>query len=370
LAPDLTLASVFQLRDLDHLEALYAGAEEGFIYARDGHPNAKRLADRLAEIEGAEAGLVVGSGMAAVAALFLSLLKPGDRVVSAREIYGKTRALLNDWLGRMGVVSTFIDATDIGAVGAALADRPRILWLESLSNPLCRAARLDRIAPLARQSGTLIAIDATFAPPPIMRPLQLGADIVVHSLTKMLSGHGDVTMGALCGSRELISTIQPVTSTFGMHASAFDCWLTERGLETLELRARMASTNAQQVARWLTEQAGVAAVHYPGLSTHPDAEWLQSVGALSGSMLSFDLPGGRDAANRFLRELKRTPFCPSLGDVRTTVSHPWLTSHRALSEAERRDLGITPGTIRVSVGIEPADETIADFAGALRGLGR
>lgn len=366
LAGDLTLSSVFRVRDLDHIDALYAGTEDGFIYARDGHPNARRLAETLAELEGGEAALVVSSGMGALATLLLDQLETGDRVLAGHELYGKTHALLGR-LERLGIGVRWVDSADVGAVASALSvpPRPKMLLVESLSNPRLAVARVDELAQLAHAAGALLAVDATFTPPPMLRALALGADWVLHSLTKFLSGHADVTLGYLCGRRGFVSTLATTASTFGLHAAAMDCWLTERALATLELRLQRACANATALARLLQSHPRVQAVYYPGLENHPEHHWCTRHYQGFGFMVTFILEGGREAVNRLFQNFQITSFCPSLGDVHTTVSHPVTTSHRALSEAERAKLGISAGMVRVSVGLEPFEQIRADFLQAL-----
>lgn len=367
LASNLTLSSVFRIRDLDHVDALYAGIEPGFIYARDGHPNADRLGRQLADLEGASAGVVLASGMAALAAILLDRLGPGDRVVASRDLYGKTITLLTERLGRFGIQVELVDTQDLAAVEAAVRAKAKLLLVESLSNPLVRAAPLEQLATLAHAAGALFVVDATFSPPPALRALSLGADLVVHSLTKILSGHGDVTLGAVLGAAELVEPLRATASVYGQHAAAFDCWLTERGLATLDLRVERSFANALTLARFLRQHPRVRMVHYPGLEEHPDHDWVRRHMTGFGFMLAFEL-GGRSEVNTLFQRLRDVPFCPSLGDVHTTVSHPATTSHRALAEERRHSLGIRDGTVRVSVGIEAPQQIVDDFAQALEGL--
>jgi cystathionine beta-lyase/cystathionine gamma-synthase len=238
--------------------------------------------------------------------------------------------------------------------------------VETLSNPLLRAAPIDRLAAETRKLGAVLIADATFTPPPMLQPLALGADLVVHSLTKFLSGHGDVTLGAVAGGRETIGRLRPLASLWGWHASAFDCWATERGLETLSIRWERAVANAARLGVFLRGRPAVLRVHDANdHANHPDGAWLRMHARTGNNMLAFDLAGGRDAVNRLFQRFKRIGFCPSLGDVRTTVSYPWRTSHLALADEEKHTLGVTPGTVRVSVGIEPFEEIVDDFRHAL-----
>ncbi|MGL4463187.1 MAG: trans-sulfuration enzyme family protein [Planctomycetia bacterium] len=356
LPGSIHLNSVFPIADLNHLERLYSGEEAGFIYARDGHPNSAELAAALAEREGAEAALVASSGMAAIAAVLLDQLKPGDVVAAAAELYGKTLEVLGARLAAFGVVVRWFDARDPAAVESACAaePKPKLVFVESLSNPLLNATDVGRAAAAAHAAGALLVVDSTFTPPPLLRPIDLGADLVVHSLTKILSGHADVTLGSVAGRRSLVDPLRKTASAFGSHAAAFDCWLTLRGLATFDLRLERSCENARRLAALLPTLPGVGEVYYP---------------ALGGFMTSFEMTGGRDAVDGLFRALQHVGFYPSLGDVKTTVSYPAGTSHRGLTPDERRRLGITAGLVRVSVGIEPWPVIEADFRQAASALG-
>jgi cystathionine beta-lyase/cystathionine gamma-synthase len=365
--PPIDLSAVQAVRDLDALDAIYSGAP-GFIYARDdGHLNASRLADQLAGLEGASWGLVTGSGMGAMAAALVSLVAAGDRVLASQALYGTTAKLLQKELARLGVSSEFVDTGNLDAVRTAL-DRPaKVLVVETISNPLCRVADLPALSSLAHAAGVQLFVDNTFATPVLCRPLEHGADLVVESLTKFVGGHSDVFLGYLCGRDEkLFSRAREVVSTWGLAAHPFDCWLAERSLATLDLRVRAAVANAAVLADWLADRPGVTRVVYPGRPDHPDHEL---AGRLlphgCGHVLCFELAGGRKAVNRFLQVAPGIPFCPSLGHVHTTCSHPDTTSHRAVEVAEKRRTGITGGLVRLSVGCEPLAVIQAELA---RGL--
>lgn len=361
---DLSPSSVFRLRDLDHLEAIYAGKEVGYFYARDGHPNAAMLAAHLAELEGGEAALVAPSGMGAIASLLLHLLRPGDRLVADAQLYGKTSTLVDRHLRELRIDVALVDLSDDAAAKEAIKPGTKMVWIESLSNPMLRWSPVDHLAELATKAGATLAVDNTFTPPPILRPIDLGAHVVMHSLTKIISGHSDVTLGCLVGKKSLIDEVKGTASTFGYHAPAFDCWLTERSLPTLDIRVRAACDNAHKLAQFLREQPGIKRVIYPGLNDHPEHAWGQRFAPLAGHMLVFEL-AGRDEVNSLFQRLKHVPFCPSLGDVTTTVSHPVSTSHRTRPPEERQQLGITDGLVRVSVGVEPITQITSDFQQAL-----
>jgi cystathionine beta-lyase/cystathionine gamma-synthase len=357
LTPPLYTSSVYNLPDLDALDRVMNGAEAGFIYARDGHPNAKHLADRLAALEGARWAVVTGSGMGALAAAFLGYVSGGDRIVASNRLYGRTNKLLNQELHRFGVKTKFVDVNDPAARDAAFEQPVKVLFVETMSNPLCRTADVPALADLAHRHGAKLIVDNTFASPVLFRPLGHGADLVMESLTKIIGGHSDVTLGVVAGNDpDLLPGVAQIVSTWGLAANPFDCWLCDRALPTLELRVRAAARNADALADWLAGQPGVSRVIFPGRADHPDhAVAKHLLGSEFGHMLCFELAGGREAVNRFMRQAPEIPFSPSLGHFATTISHPDTTSHRYESPAEKRRQGITDGLIRLSVGIEPLD---------------
>jgi cystathionine beta-lyase/cystathionine gamma-synthase len=353
LVPPLYQCSVYTLPDLDALDRISNGEAPGFIYARDAHPNSRNLADRLAGMESAEWGLVTSSGMSALSAVFLSLLQQGARVVASNRLYGRTAQQLHQELTRFGVQTTFVDTNDLQQVEEALRRPARLLLVETVSNPLLRVADLPALARLAHANNALLLVDNTFATPVLTRPMEMGADLVMESLTKLIGGHSDVTLGVVCGSGDRLADLTQAASIWGLSANPFDCWLAERGLATLPLRMRQASATCSALAGWLTTQPGVARVLYPGLRDHPDHDLAGRIlkGGY-GNMLCFDLAGGREAVNSFLRRAKGVPFSPSLGHTATTCSHPATTSHRYVSPAEKARQGITDGLVRLSVGLE------------------
>jgi cystathionine beta-lyase/cystathionine gamma-synthase len=357
LVPPLYQSSVYTLPDLDALDRIMNAEEPGFIYARDAHPNARRLAEQLAELEGAQWSAICGSGMAAISAIILATVQKGDRIVASNRLYGRTTQLLGQELPRFGVSTDFVECGELEIVEAALKTGARILFVETMSNPMVRIVDIPALAKLAKQHGVMLVVDNTFATPILTRPLDLGADVVMESLTKMIGGHSDVTLGMIGGKGDMLPQVSAAVSIWGLASNPFDCWLAERGLATLPLRMRAASANALALANWLGTQPGVTRVVYPGLADHPDHALAR--GTLEGgfgNMLCFELAGGRDAVNRFLRLAPAIPFSPSLGNTSTTLSHPATTSHRYVSPAERKRQGISDGLIRLSVGIEDLDK--------------
>jgi cystathionine beta-lyase/cystathionine gamma-synthase len=360
-------SSVYTLPDLDALDAIMNDGEPGFIYARDAHPNAKQLGQLLAQAESAAWGVVTGSGMAAISAIVLATVQQGQRILASNRLYGRTAQLFDKELSRYGVATDFVDCNDLAAVEAALQKKTRLVFVETMSNPLVRVVDLAALAKLAHAHGALFVVDNTFATPVLARPMETGADFVMESLTKMIAGHSDVTLGAVVGNdADMLPGINTTVSIWGLASNPFDCWLAERGLATLDLRMRAASANAAALADWLAAQGGITCVWYPARHDHPDHELAPRVLAGGfGHMLCFELAGGRDAVNRFMHAAPGIPFSPSLGHSTTTVSHPATTSHRYTSPAEKKRQGITDGLVRVSVGVEPLERIQAEMAKGL-----
>ncbi|HLJ98131.1 MAG TPA: aminotransferase class I/II-fold pyridoxal phosphate-dependent enzyme [Gemmataceae bacterium] len=366
LVPPLYLSSVYTLPDLDALDRIMNAEQPGFIYARDAHPNARYLADQLAAMESAAWAVVCGSGMAAITASLLALVQQGDRIVASNSLYGRTAQLLNQELSRFGVKTTIVDSRDLKQVAATLETPAKVLFVETMSNPLLAVADLPALAELAHAHGCRFVVDNTFATPVLTRPLELGADFVVESLTKMIGGHSDVTLGLLCGKGDVLPQLNQTVSIWGLASNPFDCWLASRGVATLPLRMRTASANAALLADWLAEQPAVSRVLYPGRPDHPDHEVAcRLLKRGFGNMVAFELRGGRDAVNRLMRQATGIPFSPSLGNTTTTCSHPGTTSHRYVSPAEKRRQGISDGLIRLSVGIEDPNQIQSAFAKGL-----
>lgn len=359
LVSPLYHSAVYTLPDLDTLDLIMNQEREGYIYARDGHPNANKVIDILCQMENADWGAVCSSGMAAISSAIIAVVQQGDRIVASDQLYGKTTQLLRDEMSRFGVETTFVDTNDLEAVEAALEEECKIVLVETISNPLLRIADIPNLAKLCKRHKTMLFVDNTFATPVLFRPLSAGADMVLESMTKMIGGHSDVTLGAVCGQGDLQSQVAPVVSTWGFAANPFDCWMAERGMWTLDLRMKTACKNAKKIAKWLLEQSSVSRVIYPGLEDHADHELAAELfGNEFGNMLCFELKGGRAAVNHFIHNVPEIPFSPSLGHVTTTLSHPALTSHRYVSPAQKRRMGITDGLIRLSVGVEDVQSTI------------
>ncbi len=367
-APIYTTA-VYRCASPTEADALLAGAEAGYVYSRDRHPNGDLLAERVAALHGAPRAIVCGSGMAALSAPALALLQAGDHVVVGDQMYGRTFVLLEKELARFGVGCTRADACAAEAVAAAMTERTKLVVVETITNPLVRVVDVAALADVAHRRGARLLVDNTFASPALCRPLALGADLVMESLTKIMSGHSDVLLGVVAGDEPTIERITQVVITYGLSAPPFDCWLAARGIGTLALRAERASANALVAARYLADRPECVRVDYPGLPGHPEqATAARQFDGRFGSMLGFTLRGGRAAADRFIAAARRIPFCPSLGDLSTTLSHPESTSHRGLSAAQRAALGIDGGTLRLSVGLESPESIVAALAEGLAAL--
>ena len=366
LAPDLSPAAVHVYTDLDDYDAVAKGERPGHYYGRNSNANRDMLEKAVAELEGAEAGLATASGMAALHATMLALAPRPTTIIATRELYGGTMALLRQDFEPVGYEAHFIDLTDLEAVRRSL-DGAGLVLAETITNPLCAVPDLEAIASMARDRGIPFLVDNTFASPILCRPLEQGATAVMHSATKYIGGHSDVMAGVAVGSAAVIGAARARSVRTGSTLSPFDAWLALRGLRTLDVRMQRHSDNSLALARAMRAMPGVARVHHPlleGSSSFAVAKRLLPQGA--GGMMAFDLEGGRPAVQRMLTRFKLVTFAASLGGVETTISYPEITSHRSLTPAERAELGVTPGTVRVSVGIEDPGDIIEDFAQAFK----
>ncbi|MEO1677050.1 MAG: PLP-dependent transferase [Pseudomonadota bacterium] len=364
VASPLQPSVVYAADSPDGLDAQYEGYVAGWTYAREGHPNAATLAAMIDRLEGAQGGVMTGSGMAAVSAALLAVAGAGDHVIGADQLYGRSLRLLAEDLPRLGIATSLVDASAPGAVAAAIRPETKAVLVEVVSNPTIRIADLAGIAAACHDRGVALLIDNTFTTPLGLRAFDHGADIVIHSVTKLLAGHSDATLGYVAARDPgLTERLATCVATWGMTASPFDCWLAERGLHTFPLRYARASATAAALADALADMPGVTRVLYPGRADHPDAARAQSLLAGQwGNMVSFEVAGGRSAANALVAAMPDLPFAPTLGDVGTTLSHPPSSSHRALSPEGRTALGISEGFFRVSVGLEEPEALIAEFA--------
>jgi len=363
VATPLQPSVVYASESPDQLDSQYAGEVHGYTYAREGHPNADVLATRIDALEGASGGLITGSGMAAVSAVLLGVLRSGDHVIGGDQLYGRSLRLMAQDLPRFGITTSLADPTDVAAVARAIRPETRMILIEVTSNPTLRVADLDGIAALAQARGILLAVDATFSTPRAIRALEHGADFVIHSVTKLLAGHSDVTLGYIAARDPVLrKAVYDFAVTVGLTPSPFDCWLAERGLMSFHLRYDRAEQNAAALADHLAGLAGMRRVIYPLRPDHPDHNRAVALlGGRGGNMLSFELEGGRAAANALTRAMPDLAFAPTLGDIGTTLSHPASSSHRALTPAARAAVGISEGFFRVSVGVEDIGLLLRDF---------
>lgn len=355
LAPHITVASVYRFHDLDTLLSASRGEKAAWsFYRRYGHANGRLLEETVARLEGAEDALACSSGLAVAMAVFSALAERGDRVIAAQELYGGTYSLLQKHFAKGGVDVRFVPLED---VASAVRPGTKLVVIETISNPLCKVADLAAVARAARRAKATLVVDNTFATPFLCRPLEWGADVVFHSGTKLLNGHGDAVSGIACGPAPLVKAMRKFATLAGSAVAPLDAWLTLRGLKTLGLRVARGSANAAAVARFLGRHRRIARVHYP-----PATKYLKGG---RGTMLSFEVRGGLRAADRFIRACRLIDLVPSLGDVTTTSSHPARSSHAYLSPAERAQVGVTDGLIRLSVGIEDIEDILEDLARAL-----
>ncbi len=358
-------SAVWALDSLEQCEAVYGGEVPGYIYTRDANPNHAALEQVVAKLEHAAGAVVYGTGMAAIAAAMTALTANGGRVLAARQLYGASLRLLSEELTRFGVTVEWVDAANNAAIEGELAKGADVLLVETLSNPLVEVADLPALAALCRASGTKLVVDSTFASPLVCRPLDLGADVVVHSLTKILGGHSDLTLGAAAANDpEVCASLRRHSRLWGGAANPFESWLALRGIATYPLRAERSCLNALDLARRLEAHPRVQRVYYPGLPSHPQHALAKEMMPLFGAMLAFDANDG-SAATSLISRLKLLRFAPSLGDVATTVSYPVATSQRGLPPETLAQMGISAATVRLSVGIDHVEDVWADLEQAL-----
>ena len=364
----LYLSSGFVQPDAETSARRFASEEDGYTYGRTGNPTVTSMELRLAAMEGAEACLATSSGMSAVMLMCFALLKAGDHVIISQSMFGSTLKLIGAEFARFGVQTSIVPQTDIDAWRAAVNPHTRLLFAETPTNPLTEVCDMAALADIAHQAGAWLAVDNCFASPALQRPIEWGADIIMHSGTKFLDGQGRVMAGALCTTQALVNEkLLPVIKNAGMVLSPFNAWVVLKGLETLDIRMRAQSANALELAHWLQAHPAVQAVHYPGLSSHPQHELaMRQMSGLGGAVLSFEVKvshaeQGRARAFQVLDHLRVMSLSTNLGDTKTLLAHPASTSHGKLSEAQRQAAGIKQNLIRISVGLEHLDDIRADI---------
>jgi O-succinylhomoserine sulfhydrylase len=365
-AEALFLTSSFVFDSAAQAAARFSGTEEGFVYSRFSNPTVAMLQTRLAALEGAEACVATASGMSAILATAMALLKQGDHVLCSSAVFGATVQLFGGVLARFGIETSFVRGHDPSAWSEALRPNTRMFFLETPSNPLTEIADIAAIAAVAKRAGATFVVDNCFCTPALQRPLELGADLVVHSATKYLDGQGRVMGGAVVGPRALVMDgILGFLRTAGPSLSPFNAWVIVKGLETLALRMQAQSSNALALARWLEAHPKVARVYYPGLASHPQHDLAKRQQKAAGAVLSFDVKGGREAAWRVIDATRLISITANLGDVKTTITHPATTTHGRISAEARAAAGIGEGLLRIAVGLEASADLCADLA---RGL--
>ncbi len=358
--------SSFTFESAAQAAARFGGSEPGNIYSRFTNPTVRTFEQRLAALEGGERCVATSSGMAAILSTCMGLLKSGDHIVSSRSIFGTTTVLFNNYMAKFGVETSYVPLTDYDAWEAAIRPETKLLFLETPSNPLTEVADISRLAEIAHAHGAYLVVDNCFCTPALQRPLSLGADVVVHSATKYIDGQGRCVGGAVVGSEALVGTdVYGVLRTCGPTMSPFNAWVFLKGLETLKLRMHAHSDNALKVATWLEAQPGIKRVFHPGLVSHPQHELAAAQQSRFGGLLSFEVEGGREAAWKIIDATRMLSITANLGDAKTTITHPASTTHGRLSDEQKAEAGISEGLVRVAVGLEEADDIIADLG---RGL--
>ncbi|NWG38903.1 MAG: O-succinylhomoserine sulfhydrylase [Hydrogenophilaceae bacterium] len=359
------LTSSFVFKNAAQAAARFKGEEPGMIYARFTNPTVNMLETRLAALEGAERCVAFSSGMAAILATVMGLMKTGEHVVASRSIFGSTVQLFSNILGRFGIETTYVSPTDPEDWRRALKPNTKLFFVESPSNPLTEVSDIGALSAIARQAGAWLAVDNCFCSPALQRPLALGADIVIHSATKYLDGQGRVLGGAVLGSKELMEGVYTFLRTAGPTLSAFNAWVILKGLETLSIRMEAHSRSALELARWLESHPGVERVFYPGLSSHPQHELAMEQQKTGGGIVAFEVKGGQEAAWRVVDGCKLLSITANLGDAKSTITHPSSTTHSRMTAEQRGFAGIGDGLVRVAVGLESVRDIQNDLA---RGL--
>jgi O-succinylhomoserine sulfhydrylase len=346
--------------------ARFSGEQPGNIYSRFTNPTVRTFEERLASLEMAECCVATASGMSAITATIIGLLKTGDHIVASRSIFGTTVVLLNNIIGKLGIATTFVELSDLSAWEAAIKPETRLLFLETPSNPLTELVDIAALSEIAHRHGCLLAVDNCFCTPALQQPITLGADIVIHSATKYIDGQGRCIGGAVCGKKEVVGEgVYGFLRTAGPTMSPFNAWVFLKGLETLKLRMNAHSAAALELARWLEQQPEVKRVYYPGLESHPQHALAKKQQSGFGGLLSFELHGGKTEGWRLIDATKLLSITANLGDTKTTVTHPATTTHGRLTPEQRSEAGISDGLIRIAVGLEDIDDIKADL---LRGM--
>jgi methionine-gamma-lyase len=359
-------SSTFAFRNAAHGAALFAGREDGYIYTRIGNPTIRALEDTVAGLEGGFGGTATSSGLGAVVVVYMALLDAGAHLVSTASVYGPSRGFVEQHLARFGVQASYVDTSDLACVRRALRPTTRLIYVETPSNPAMQVTDLRAVAAIAREHGCLLVVDNTFASPYLQRPLELGADVVLHSVTKFINGHADIVGGIIVTRTEdLQRRIRPLMVNLGCNMDPHQAFLVLRGLKTLSLRIERAQQSAQQIASWLEAHPKVAWVRYIGLPSHPQHDLVCRQMSGFGSMISFELKGGLNAGRALMNRVRLATLAVSLGGVETLIEHPASMTHAGMSREDRAAAGIDDGLVRYSVGIEDVEDLLADLGQAL-----
>jgi O-succinylhomoserine sulfhydrylase len=357
----LYLTSSFVFKSAAQAARRFSGEEEGNVYARFSNPTVTMFEERLAALEGAEDCVATASGMSAIMAAVLAHLKQGDHIVASNSLFGATVQLFNNILSRTGISTTFVSHTDPAAWAAAIRPETKLFFLETPSNPLTEIADIRKLADIAHAKNILVAVDNCFCTPILQRPLDMGADLVIHSATKFLDGQGRVLGGAVCGPKVLTEEVFKYLRTAGPTLSAFNAWVLLKGLETLKLRVEAQSANAAQLAAWLEAHPKVARVFYPGLPSHPQHELAKTQQKSGGAIVAFEVKGAREQAWQVVDHCRLLSITANLGDTKTTITHPASTTHGRISPEARAAAGINEGLLRIAVGLEAVEDLQSDL---------
>ncbi len=361
----LFLTSSFMFDNAADGAALFAKQKQGFTYSRTANPTVSAFQARIAQLEHAESGIATATGMAAIQAALLTFLSAGDHLISSRSLFGTTAGFITGHLMRFGIEVTFVSQTDITEWQQAIRPNTKMLFLETPSNPLGEVADLEALATLAHQHGALLAVDNCFCSPAVQQPLRFGADLSIQSATKAIDGQGRVLGGIVCGKQELIQQIALYVNSTGISLSPFNAWVLLSGAETMMLRVREQNTAALKIAQWLQTQPQVKRVYYSGLPENPQAQLVQKQQQGGGAVLAFEVAGGQDAAWRVIDHVQIFSKTANFGDVRSTITHPWTTTHGRMTPEDKLAAGIGDGLIRLSIGLEHVDDLIWDLQQAL-----
>jgi methionine-gamma-lyase len=358
--------STFAFRNASHGAALFAGEEEGYIYTRIGNPTIAALEEGVAELENGAGAVATSSGLGAISTLYMSILESGAHMVSTASVYGPSRGLVERHFSRFGVRASFVDTSNLDNLRQALRPETRLVYVETPSNPAMQVTDIAGAAKIAHDHGCMLAVDNTFASPYLQKPLDLGADIVLHSVTKFINGHADVVGGILVAKDvEVVGRLRDVMVSMGCNMDPHQAFLVLRGLKTLGLRVERAQAGALAIAQWLEDHPKVKSVRYIGLRSHPQHALAKCQMRGFGSMISFELKGGMEAGRRLMNNVKLATLAVSLGGVETLIEHPASMTHAAMSREDREAAGFPDGLVRYSVGIEDVDDLIADLEQAL-----